>query len=152
MFTAYLINRLPSRTLDFQTPFQPLMVQTNCPSILNLPMRVLGCVAFVHIYPPHWKSKIDPRALRYVFLGYAFTQKRYHCYHPPTKKMFITLDVIFHKNEMFFSSIASSLQEEYRGDEVGYFDYFPAAGSELHEEQQPHLEPTTSDDQDDTKQ
>ncbi|KAM2639091.1 hypothetical protein TB1_025680 [Malus domestica] len=151
-FAAYLINRLSFHTLDFQTLFQALMAQTSCPPILNFPPQVLGCVAFVHLYPPQRISKLEPRALHCVFLGYASTQKGYRCYHPPTKKMFITMDVIFHEKEMFFSSSASSLQGEYRGDEVCYFDYFPVAGSELHEEQPSHLKPTSSGDQKATEQ
>ncbi|KAM2733441.1 hypothetical protein EV2_036866 [Malus domestica] len=115
---TYLINRLPSRTLDFHTPFQALTSQTSSPPTPNLPPRVIGCVAFVHLHPPQRKTKLEPRALRCVFLGYATTQKGYRCYHPSSKNMFITQDVSFHENEMFFGSSPSSLQGEYCNDEV----------------------------------
>ncbi|KAM2438173.1 hypothetical protein ACFX1W_015194 [Malus domestica] len=115
---TYLINRLPSQTLNFHTPFQALISQTSSPPTPNLPLRVIGCVAFVHLHPPQRKTKLDPRALRCVFLGYATTQKGYRCYHPSSKKMFITKDVVFHETEMFFGSSPSSLQREYCNDEV----------------------------------
>lgn len=49
--------------------------------------------------------------MRCVFLGYAAHKKGYRCYHPPTKRMFITLDVVFHENSIFFAS-ESDLQGE----------------------------------------
>ncbi|CAL9013514.1 unnamed protein product [Prunus brigantina] len=150
---AYLINRLPSRTINFHTPFQALTSQTSSPPTPNLPPRTLGCVAFVHLHPHQRHNKLEPRAIRCVFLGYATTQKGYRCYHPSSKKMFITQDVIFHENEMFFGSPTSSLQGEYRSSEVLTrdntevltFDYSHVARNELHEEQplqSSHLEYT----------
>ena len=38
------------------------------------------------------------------FLGYAVYQKGYRCYHPPSKRMFVTMDVVFHEDSMYFSS------------------------------------------------
>ena len=78
----------------------------------------MGCVVFVHLHPPQRHNKLEPRAIRCVFLGYATTQKGYRCYHPSSKIMFITQDVNFHENEMFFGPSTSSLQEEYRSSEV----------------------------------
>ncbi|KAM1683995.1 hypothetical protein FF2_034893 [Malus domestica] len=143
---AYLVNRLPSRTVNFLTPFQALTSQTSSPPTPNLSPWVLGCVVFVHLHPPQWNNKLEPRAIRCVFLGYATTQKGYRCYHPSSKKMFITQDVIFHENEMFFGSSVSSLQGEYRNSEVLTrdnneiltFDYSPGARTELHEGQPLH--------------
>lgn len=61
------------------------------------------------------RTKLEPRALRCVFVGYALHQKGYRCYHPPSQKLYITLDVVFHENDMYYSE--SSLQGENR-DEV----------------------------------
>ncbi|KAM1895745.1 hypothetical protein ACFX13_044458 [Malus domestica] len=69
-----------------------LTSQTSSPSPPNLSPRVLRCVVFVHLHPPQRNNKLEPRTLRCVFLGYATTQKGYRCYHPPSKKMFITQD------------------------------------------------------------
>jgi hypothetical protein len=72
---TYLINRMPSRVLNFKTPLQ---VFTNCNPISRLsstlPLKNFGCTAFVHIHD-HNRGKLDPRARKCVFVGYAPTQK-----------------------------------------------------------------------------
>ena len=88
--TSYLINRLPFHTINFHTPFQALTSQISSPPTPNLPPQVMGCVAFVHLHPPQRHNKLEPCAIRCVFLGYATTQKGYRCYHPSSKRMFIT--------------------------------------------------------------
>ena len=100
---AYLINRVPSSTIDFRTPSQALIEAIVAPVGQNLPPHVFGCVAFVHIHKRQ-RNKLKPRALRCVFLGYAAYQKGYRCYHPPRKRMFVTMDVVFHEDSMYFSS------------------------------------------------
>ncbi|KAM1060470.1 hypothetical protein ACFX2B_024846 [Malus domestica] len=133
---AYLINHFPSRTLTFHTPFQVLTSQTSSPPTPNLSPRVLGCVAFVHLHPPQRHNKLGLEPFVVFFLGYATTQKGYRCYHPSSKKMFITQDVSFPENEMFFGSPASSLQGEYRNSEVLTRDNSKFLScDELHEEQ-----------------
>ena len=80
---AYLINRLPSRILGFKSPmdilstFYPNLHTTN-----NLVPMIFGFVAFVHVHNQN-RGKLDPRALKCVFVGYSSTQKGYKCYHPP---------------------------------------------------------------------
>ena len=81
---AYLINRVPSSTIDFWTPSQALIEAIVAPVGPNLPSHVFGCVAFVHLHKRQ-HNKLTPRALRCVFLGYAAYQKGYRCYHPPSK-------------------------------------------------------------------
>jgi hypothetical protein len=111
---AYLINRVPSSSLQFQTPFDVLHHTVSAPTIPNLSPKVFGCVAFVHLHKG-LRTKLEPRALRCVFVGYALHQKGYRCYHPPSRKLYVTLDVAFHENDMYYSK--SSLQGENR-DEV----------------------------------
>ena len=72
--TVYLINRVPSSTIDFRTPSQALIEAIVAPIGLNLPPHVFGCVAFVHLHKRQ-RNKLTPRALRCVFLGYAAYQK-----------------------------------------------------------------------------
>ncbi|RVW90873.1 Retrovirus-related Pol polyprotein from transposon TNT 1-94 [Vitis vinifera] len=45
----------------------------------------------------------------------------YRCYHPPTRQMYITMDVVFHEDSMYFSS-ESELQGEYH-KEIQTLDY-----------------------------
>ncbi|CAL8141056.1 unnamed protein product [Prunus armeniaca] len=108
---AYLINRTPSRVLDFKTPYDVFGDHVSPVSISKLPPKVFGCVAYVHVYS-HQRSKLDPCALRCVFIGYSSTQKGYKCYHPPTQKGHVTLDVNFHEEVPYYVSPSSPIQGE----------------------------------------
>ena len=103
--TAYLINRTPSSVLNFQTPLQKLQNLIPSPPLNNLEPRVFGCSAYVHLT----LKKLDPRAIRCIFVSYADLQKGYRCYDPHVKKMYVTRDVQFHENIPFFSSSECSL-------------------------------------------
>jgi hypothetical protein len=109
LITTYLINRMPSRLLDFKTPLEvmsPPLYSAKCVS-----SKVFSCVCFVHIHGPT-KSKLDPRSLKCVFVGYSPTQKGYKCYHPPSRKYFVSMDVTFFEQQSYFSSTPSPLQWE----------------------------------------
>ena len=100
---AYLINRMPSRVLQFHSPWQLLL--ESCPSLLlvsSLSLKVFSCTAFVHVNSNH-RSKLDPRSIKYLFLGHSSTKKGYKCFSPVTKKVYITLDVTFFENQSFYS-------------------------------------------------
>ncbi|PRQ47582.1 putative RNA-directed DNA polymerase [Rosa chinensis] len=108
---CHLINRLPSSVLNGQTPYAALSNHVSVPSFSNLPARVFGCVVFVHV-PKNQRSKLDARALKCVFVGYGVNQKGYKCFHPPTQKVFVTMDVTFYEDACYFSPINPSLQGE----------------------------------------
>ncbi|CAL2255205.1 unnamed protein product [Prunus armeniaca] len=112
--TAYLINRTPSRVLDFKTPHDVFGDHVSPVSVSKLPPKVFGCVAYVHVYS---HQRIDPCALRCVFIGYSSTQKGYKCYHPPTQKVHVTLDVTFHEEVPYYVSPSFPIQGE-RGSEL----------------------------------
>ncbi|KAJ9535774.1 hypothetical protein OSB04_un001074 [Centaurea solstitialis] len=116
---TYLINRVPSSSIDFQTPLQALTTTVVAPIVPELPLRVFGCIAFVHLYK-HQRSKLNPRALRCVFVGYDNNKKGYRCYHPSTKHMYVTMDVVFHEEKMFFRE-SESQGENYH--EIQTLDY-----------------------------
>ncbi|RVW87124.1 Retrovirus-related Pol polyprotein from transposon TNT 1-94 [Vitis vinifera] len=54
---AYLINRVPSSSINFQTPLQALTNVVIAPTVPNLPPRVFGCMAFVHLHK-HQRTKL----------------------------------------------------------------------------------------------
>ena len=99
---------------------QALIEAIVAPVDPNLPPHVFGYVAFVHLHKRR-RYKLTPRALRCVFLGYVAYQKGYRCYHPPSKQMFVTMDVVFHEDSMYFSS-ELELQGEHL-EEVQALDY-----------------------------
>ena len=53
---TYLINRVPLAILYFQTPFDVLHTALSAPTESNLPSRVFGCIAFVHLPKEHETS------------------------------------------------------------------------------------------------
>lgn len=107
--SAHLINRLPSRSLNFKKPMSILQMQYPFFKPHTLPLKTFGCTAFVHVHE-HQRSKLDPRAVRTVFVGYSPTQKGYKCVCPQTKKVFVSSDVTFFENTPYFSS--ASIQGE----------------------------------------
>ena len=99
---AYLINRIPSRVLHLQTPLYCL--KESCPSIrliCEVPLRVFRCTAYFHNFDPN-QTKFTPRVQACVFVGYPIHQCSYNCFHPPSKKYFITMDVTFYEDRPFF--------------------------------------------------
>ena len=66
-----------------------------------LPPRVFGSVVYVHI-PNIDRTKLDPCAIKCVFLGYENQQKGYRCYDHTTRRLYTTMDVTFLETEMFF--------------------------------------------------
>ncbi|KAL0293025.1 UNVERIFIED_CONTAM: Retrovirus-related Pol polyprotein from transposon TNT 1-94 [Sesamum radiatum] len=108
---TYLINRMPSNSLQFLTPFDVLHKIVSASTLPNLPPKVFGCVAFVHLHR-HLRNKLEPRALRCVFVGYSLHQKGYRCYHPPSRKLYVTRDVVFHEDKMYYSTPESPIQGE----------------------------------------
>ncbi|CAN1152028.1 Retrovirus-related Pol polyprotein from transposon TNT 1-94, partial [Linum perenne] len=101
---TYLINRLPSRTLKYNNPRQILL--QSYPHIhsfsADLPPKVFGCTVFVHLYA-HQRSKLDPRSVKCVLVGYSAHKRGYKCYCPHSKKVYHTMDVTFFEAEPFYS-------------------------------------------------
>ncbi|WVZ21044.1 hypothetical protein V8G54_008366 [Vigna mungo] len=58
---TYVINCIPSSSNEFQTPLQTLLNKVVALGSTDLPPRVFGCVAFVHIQKN--PNKLAPRAL-----------------------------------------------------------------------------------------
>uniref|UniRef100_A0A2N9EIQ9 Integrase catalytic domain-containing protein n=1 Tax=Fagus sylvatica TaxID=28930 RepID=A0A2N9EIQ9_FAGSY len=100
---VYLINRMPSKILHFKTPLHILSTHVSLPSILMLPPRTFGCVAFVHLHK-NQRTKLDPCAVRCLFLGYGLHKKGFWCYDPTTNRTYITMDVTFLESENFYPS------------------------------------------------
>lgn len=115
---TYLINRMPSRVLGFVSPRQKLLdAFPYCLLLPEVPLKTFGCVAYVYIQS-QFRGKLDRRSIKCVFLGYSGSQKGYKCFCPNTRKMYITLDVIFDENTTYF---ASSMQSHVRFGQEQYW-------------------------------
>ncbi|XP_074356022.1 uncharacterized protein LOC141695694 [Apium graveolens] len=61
LMAAYLINRMPSRVLQYKTSLSILLtVYPNIHLLSNLSPKAFGCTSYVHVLGPN--TKFDPRA------------------------------------------------------------------------------------------
>jgi hypothetical protein len=107
---TYLINRMPSRVLKFQTPYQTLLTAfPHIKFLSNLDPKIFGCSVFVHVHQTH-RSKLDPRSIKCIFIGYSSNHKGYKCYSPTTKRVYHSLDVTFFEHQAYYPT--SDIQGE----------------------------------------
>jgi hypothetical protein len=122
---AYLINRMPSKVLNFQTPidtFKECFPSTRVSTDLTL--KIFGCSAFVHEHKN--VGKHEPRAIKCVFVGYSPTQKGYKCFDPKNKKMYVTMDVTFFENKYFFDDthlqVGNLKEDSFQTEDMNFFN------------------------------
>ncbi|KAJ9564855.1 LOW QUALITY PROTEIN: hypothetical protein OSB04_000821 [Centaurea solstitialis] len=95
---CFLINRMPSVILDGQSPFSVLFPTK---SLFPIDPKIFGSTCFVCDTRPHI-TKLDPKSLKCVFLGYSRLQKGYRCFSPTLNRYIVSRDVTFHENVPFF--------------------------------------------------
>lgn len=95
---TWMINRLPSRVLDWNTPYGVLF---GAPPDLNM-LRPFGCLAYAVDVSPK-RGKFDPRSNKCVFLGYEMAHKGFLLYDLQTHKVYSSRDVKFFPNTYPFS-------------------------------------------------
>uniref|UniRef100_A0A803LQS3 Reverse transcriptase Ty1/copia-type domain-containing protein n=1 Tax=Chenopodium quinoa TaxID=63459 RepID=A0A803LQS3_CHEQI len=118
--STYLTNRLPSKPLDYKTPLDTLSSHVTIPSVHSLPPRVFGCVVYVHL-PKRARNKLEPRAVKCVFIGYGVHQKGYRCYDPIQKRVYTTLDCEFFEQTYYYTPL--SPQGENLSDDLSWLTY-----------------------------
>ena len=75
--------------------------------LFHLDPKIFGCVCFVRDVRPTI-SKLDPKALKCIFLGYSRVQKGYTCFSPTLNRYLVSSDVTFHETTSFFPMAPSS--------------------------------------------
>ena len=97
MTTTYLINRMPSRILGMKSLVELLLGRHD----FKVPPKVFGCVGFVKDHRPT-VGKLDHQTVKFIFVGYASTQKGYKCWDPIGRRLFVSMDVTFREEESYY--------------------------------------------------
>ena len=103
---GFLINRVPSKVLNYFTPSK--ILQKFYPQnrlLTDISPRILGCTIFIHVYS-HNRSKLDPKSIKGIFIRYSPNKKGYKCYCPSSRRFFHSMDVTFFENTLFFPKTA----------------------------------------------
>ena len=106
---CFLINRMPSSVLNWATPYHQLF---------PIDPKVFGCICFVRKVRPH-VSKLDPKFLKCIFVGYSCVKKGYRCYCPTLRRYFVSTDVTLFETTPFSLSSPITSQGE-SGDLLVY--------------------------------
>ena len=87
---VFLLNRLPTKALNKQTPFEAW--HGYKPKVSNL--KVFGCICY-SLVPSVKRDKLDPRGKACIFVGYSLQSKAYRVYHPASNQVVVCRDVSF---------------------------------------------------------
>jgi len=86
----YMLNKTPTTAIHESTP--EMRLTGYRPDIGHL--KVFGCIAYVHVRD-ELRKKLDPKAEKCIFIGYAQDRKAYKCYNLNTRQVVISRDVVF---------------------------------------------------------
>lgn len=95
---TYVINRLPQRRLNFESPYEKMFnIQPNVSHL-----RVFDCVCYVFV-PDCLRSKMEKKAVRCIFTGYDSERKGWRCIEPSTGKCHVSRNVVFDEASSWWS-------------------------------------------------
>jgi hypothetical protein len=97
---CHLINCSPSTAIVKKTPIE---VWSSLPYDYSQ-LRVFGCIAYAHVD----NGKLDPRAIKCIFLGYGPGVKAYKLWNPEAHKAFYSRNVVFNESTMFTSKLSTN--------------------------------------------
>ena len=98
----YLINRLPTPTINNLTPYFKLF--NHSPDYHFLRSFGCACYPLLHPYNPH---KLAFRSKKCVFLGYSPNHRGYRCLDLSTNRVYISRDVVFNEQDFPAKSMSS---------------------------------------------
>jgi histone deacetylase 1/2 len=110
---VYLINRLPSRVIESQTPMERLFGDKGDYSFL----RIFGCACLPNLLPYN-KHKLEFHSKQCVFLGYNILHKGYKCLGIPTGRVYISRDIVFDESVFSFASLHSNAGAQLQADSI----------------------------------
>ena len=103
---------MPSSVLNWVTSFQTLFPHKF---LFPIEPRVFGCTCFIRNVRLH-VSKLDPKSLKCIFLGYSRVHKGYRCYCPTLRRYFVSIDVTFFETTSF--SLSSHITSQREDDDL----------------------------------
>ncbi|MCO5575796.1 hypothetical protein L7F22_029601 [Adiantum nelumboides] len=80
--TVYTMNGTPTTVVYDMTSEETFTGKK--PDVSHF--KVFGCIAYMHV-PNELRTKLDPKAEKYVFIDHCVEQKGYNCYKPVTCQM-----------------------------------------------------------------
>jgi histone deacetylase 1/2 len=97
---VFLINRLPSKVINYDTPLQRLFYHD--PDYSSL--LTFGCACWPNLRPYNTK-KLAFRSVQCVFLGYNHLHNGFKCLEVKTGRVYISRDVVFDETVFPFSKL-----------------------------------------------
>jgi hypothetical protein len=108
---TYLINRTPTKLLDYSTPLEHLFKQSPDYNFL----KVFGCACWPNLRPYNTR-KLAFRSTRCVFLGYSNMHKGYKCLEVSTGRVYISRDVVFDEHIFPFAELHANAGARLRAE------------------------------------
>jgi glycosyltransferase involved in cell wall biosynthesis len=97
---TYLINRIPTKLLNYSTPLETLFHEKPDYSAL----RIFGCACWPNLRPYNTR-KLEFRSKRCAFVGYSNFHKGFKCLDISTGRVYISKDVVFDESVFPFSEL-----------------------------------------------
>ncbi|GJZ74988.1 retrovirus-related pol polyprotein from transposon TNT 1-94 [Tanacetum coccineum] len=106
--TCFLINHMPFDVLGGNYPYSVLFPTKP---LFPIDPKIFGSMCFVQDTQPNI-TKLDPKLLKCVFLGYSRIQKGYRCYSSQHHHYLVSRDVTFHEDLPYVSVTTYRHQRE----------------------------------------
>lgn len=97
--TVFLINQLPSKVINDETPFERLFGTQQDYNFLH----TFGCAVWPNLRPYN-SRKLEYRSKQCVFIGYNDMHKGFKCLDPKEGRVYISRDVVFDETVFPFAS------------------------------------------------
>jgi histone deacetylase 1/2 len=95
---TYLINMLPTKVIDNETPMERLLT----PDYASL--RTFGCACWPNLWPFN-KRKLAFRSKQCAFIGYSPRHKDVKCLDIKSGQIYLSRDVVFDESVFSFASL-----------------------------------------------
>ncbi|MCO5571315.1 hypothetical protein L7F22_025053 [Adiantum nelumboides] len=109
---VHIMNQTPIAAIHEISPYERLYEIKPTVSY----MKVFGCVCYVHV-PNEARKKMEPKAVKCIFLGYPVEKKGYKCYDPTTRQVYVSRDVRFCEHELWYKPKPVRIEHEYEEQE-----------------------------------